>query len=298
VLLVFATLNATLGERFGLGASPGWYLYARAAQFADCTKFEPPPGTEVLCEDRPPSERPGTRYYLYDPEAPAPRHFGTFGNDDGLLRQWARRAIVAQPGDYLESVWDNLRAYWLPSLAPSVTYGHAWTIDQGLDPQLAWTNGLADSGFYRRPTPPGQTSSQAVGEGQLSKLLAFAEQGYQQQLTETYNPFTAHMRRAGLEFLRGWQRVVRFGGTVLSIATLLVLLGLVIGTPRSRAGVLLFGVGGLTLIIAPALTANFWARYTVPMAGPLTAAAAIAVVALWRELRTRRGPTSADAAAS
>ena len=89
------------------------------------------------------------------------------------------------------------------------------------------------------------------------------------------------MNRTGLRFLRGWQRIVRFGGTALSIATLLVLLGLFTGTRRSRIGVLLFGIGGLSLIVAPALTANFWGRYTVPMAGPLGAAAAIAIAGLW-----------------
>ncbi|MGH2966052.1 MAG: hypothetical protein ACRDMH_11825 [Solirubrobacterales bacterium] len=49
---------------------------------------------------------------------------------------------------------------------------------------------------------------------------------------------------------------------------------------------LLFGIGGLVLILAPALTANYYGRYTVPMAGPLMAAAAIAIVGLWR----RYGP--------
>ncbi len=72
MLLAFAAANAGFGERFGLGASPGWYLYARAAQFADCDRFTPPEGTEVLCETRPPSERLGTRYYLFDRTAPAP----------------------------------------------------------------------------------------------------------------------------------------------------------------------------------------------------------------------------------
>ena len=96
------------------------------------------------------------------------------------------------------------------------------------------------------------------------------------------------MRRPGLRFLRAWQRVVRFGATALSIATILTLLGLAFGTRRTRLGVLLFGVGGLTLLIAPSLTANFWARYTVPMAGPLVAAAAIAIVGIIRARPWRR----------
>jgi hypothetical protein len=278
ILLVFATANATLGERFGLGASPGSYLYARAAQFADCSKFTPPAGTEVLCESRPPSERQGTRYYSFDRLAPRQRNIGDFGNNDALLGRWAKRAILAQPGDYITNVWDNLRGYWLPDLRPqeSTLSTDPWVVEQGLDPQLAFTNGYADSGLYHplqaspvsRPLP-------------LTTVLPYIEVGYQRSLEAFYDPFTVHMHRGGLDFLRDWQRVVRFGGTALSIATILVLLGLVFGTRRSRVGVLLFGVGGLSLLIAPALTANYWGRYTVPMAGPLMAAAAITIVALW-----------------
>jgi hypothetical protein len=292
VLLLFATANAAFGERFGLGASPGWYLYARAAQFADCTQFTPPQGTAALCEDRPSSERPGTRYYSFDQTAPAPRNFGAFGNSDDRLGQWAKRAILAQPGDYLANVWDNLRGYWVPDLRPkdSTLTTDPWEVGQGLDPQLAFTNGLPDSGIFH-PSPrasaaPGQRSFPS----DLSFAVTYVENGYRRSLEGFYNPFAVHIHRAGLEFLRGWQRVARFGATALSIATILVLLGLAFGTRRSRVGVLLFGIGGLTLIVVPSLTANYWGRYTVPMAGPLMAAAAITIVGLWSS-RRRKGVT-------
>jgi Dolichyl-phosphate-mannose-protein mannosyltransferase len=259
ILLVFAMANATLGDRFGLGASPGWYLYARAAQFADCSRFTPPAGTDALCEGTPPGERPGSRYYVINPNAPGPRNFGPFGEHDGLLGRWARRAILAQPGDYLASVWQNARGYWVPSWRPDRP-------DSGgeLDPQLAFTNGLVDSGDYS----PSQ--------------VATIRLAFERSLETFYNDFTVHEYRPGLEFLRAWQRAVRFGATALSIATILVLVGLVIGTRRSRVAVLLFGIGGLALIVMPALTANYYGRYTVPLAGPLMAAAAIAIVELWR----------------
>jgi hypothetical protein len=38
------------------------------------------------------------------------------------------------------------------------------------------------------------------------------------------------------------------------------------------------------------LTGNYVGRYTVPMAGPLVAASAIALVALWRRWSERREP--------
>jgi Dolichyl-phosphate-mannose-protein mannosyltransferase len=265
ILLTFATANATFGERFGLGASPGWYLYARAAEFADCSSFTPPAGTMVLCEDRPAGERPGTRFYAIDPNSPANRFFGPFGDHDGLLGTWARRAILAQPGDYLWNVWDYARAYWFPDSRHSRP-------DSGgdLDPQLSFTNVLADSGDY----DPAQVRS--IEQLQVGGLEAY------------YNDFNSHEYRPGLEFLRGWQHITRFGATALSITTALTLLGLAIGTRRSRVSVLLFGVGGLSLIVAPAMTANYYGRYTVPMAGPLMAAAAITMVALLRWFRDAR----------
>jgi hypothetical protein len=290
VLLIFGLANANWGDRFGLGASPGWYLYSRAAQFADCSKFTPPDGTEALCQSEPPSDRPGTRFYLFSPFSPAQIHFGPLGSHDGQLRQWARRAILAQPGDFLTTFWENLRGYWIPSLAPkpSTLPGDPWVLENGLDPQQAFTNGF-DDGLYE-PSPATATHQPLP----VDVALPIVEETYTRSLENFYDDFSAHMRRPGLRFLRGWQQVVRFGATALFIATILTLLGLGIGTRRTRLGVLLFGVGGLTLIVAPALTANFWARYTVPMAGPLVAAAAIAVVGIvrahpWR--RAGRAPT-------
>jgi hypothetical protein len=63
--------------------------------------------------------------------------------------------------------------------------------------------------------------------------------------------------------------------------------------------VLVLGVGGLLLIVAPALTGNYTGRYTVPMAGPMLAGAAIAITAGVRQLRARqRGAEDPIASAS
>jgi hypothetical protein len=57
--------------------------------------------------------------------------------------------------------------------------------------------------------------------------------------------------------------------------------------------VLLFGVGGFTLILIPAMLSTYAGRYSLPMAAPMTAGAAITVYELFRGLATRgrrRGP--------
>jgi Dolichyl-phosphate-mannose-protein mannosyltransferase len=262
IVLTYAAANATFGERFDIRSSPGWFLYGRAAQFADCDEFNPPEGTEVLCEHRPASERPGGQWYWglgfrAGSTAPGPRHFGPFGEHDGLIGEWSRRAILAQPLDYLGSVWEHLHPYWSGSPPERPDSG------SGLDPGLAFADGYTELD------------------------LATIEPAVERSFEGFYNDFSVRKNQTGLEFLRDWQEVIRFDPIALSGATLLTLVGLVIGSRRSRVGVFLFGVGGLALIVAPALTGNYFGRYVVPMAGPLAAAVAITTVQVWRsEIRS------------
>ncbi len=248
VLLAFALGNAAWGPRLELAPSPGWYLYGRAAQFADCSHFTPPAGTRGLCQIRPQSSRPGSTSYLFDPKSPAVRLFGGIGKNDALVGSWARRAARAQPEDFASTAWTYLWAYYVPSsIRPQLGIQ--------LDPQLDFTY---DNAFF--------------AEAQHQRLETF------------YAPFEVHTRRDGLEVLHDLQNGIRFGGTALSITTLLTLLGLFIGTRRSRVGVLLFGVGGLSMILAPVLTGAYVGRYTVPLGGAMAAAAAVTLTELWRAM--------------
>jgi 4-amino-4-deoxy-L-arabinose transferase-like glycosyltransferase len=252
ILLGYATGNAIVGERFAIGPSSAWYLYGRAAQFADCNRFEPPPGTQVLCEQRPAADRPGASYYLFDPTAPAPSHFGSFGHNNGPLGGWAKRAIRAQPLDFAETAGKYLSWYYVPGWRPA---GKGSDIDPGLS--FTWDNPF------------------------LSATIDASLERY-------YDDFTPSSYAPGRKFLRASQRVTRFGGTLLSLTTILILIGLILGTRRSRVGVLLFGVGGLALLVAPALTGNYVGRYLVPLTGPMMAAAAVTITELWRR---RPGPS-------
>jgi hypothetical protein len=256
ILLAFATANARFGHGFEIAPSSGWYLYGQAAQFADCNRFTPPAGTAFLCEARPASQRPGYYYYLFDHRAPAPRHFGSIGTDDSLVGAWARRAVLAQFGDFVSNVWIYLRSYWIPgSLPPRLRPSSS-----GLDPQLDFTNSNLFEAVAWRPA-----------------------------MEKYFHRFALHTHRWALRFLHDWQRVFRFGATLLFVTTVLTLIGLVTGTRRSRAGVMLFGLGGLSLIAAPVLVGNYTGRFTVPMAAPLMAASAITILELWRAL-----PRAAD----
>jgi Dolichyl-phosphate-mannose-protein mannosyltransferase len=260
MLLVYAGANAQFAGRFAMTPSTSWYLYGRVAQFANCDRFTPPPGTDGLCQTIPPSQRPSAYDYMFvEQHSPALRLYGGFGRDGDLVGAWAERALRAQVGDFLKTGWAYLRSYYVPGSLPPRLKGST-----GLDPQLDFT--YVGNVFY-------------VAAG-LEALQDF------------FDRFTIHRVGWGLRIIRDWQVVIRFGATALFVTTLLTLLGLLIGTRRSRFGVLLFGVGGVALLAVPALTSTYSGRYTVPMAGPLAAAAAITITEIRRGVARRRARPS------
>jgi hypothetical protein len=113
VVLAYFQLNYMAQDYFGLVQGSGWGIYSRAAPFADCDQFEPPAGTERLCQHIPPEKRPPPDIYGWSPkESPAHRVFGwpPAGNDQVAAFGWA--AVRAQPGEYLEAVVSDVGRYF------------------------------------------------------------------------------------------------------------------------------------------------------------------------------------------
>ena len=254
LLLAYAVASDQVNRRFEIAPSSGWHLYARVAPFADCGRFDPPEGTEALCEPRPAAERPSLDYYLYDPGSPARREFGDLGDHDDRLGAFARAAILAQPGDYLSAAWDDLSAYFVPG-------SYELRSDQGahLEGQIDWSVGTTDY------------------PADVRREFALTEFGMQ----EFFDPFTVGIDPSGVELLNVEQRLIRFGATALVISTILIAVGLFVGSRRNRIAVLLFGGGGLAILLASSLSVYYVARYTVPIAGGMIAAAAIAAHSVW-----------------
>ena len=164
-----------------------------------------------------------------------------------------------QPKTYARIVWEDLRAYFVPSKrVPKLGNGG------DLDPQLDWTAG-ADPSYVR-----------AIEDG----MRAF------------FNDFSVNRAHGGLEFLHDYKGRVRFGAFALTLCTALTLLGLLIGDRRSRLTVFLLGVGGLALLTGPSLSGGYAGRYSVPLTGPLLAAAAVTLLSLWQLERRRRSEDS------
>src|SRR4051794_39614720 len=98
----------------GFSRASGWSSYSRIGQFADCSKFTPPPGTEKLCEKRPPSVRPSTDFYFWSGGSPARLAFGPPNTNDEQVGAFAHAALRAQPGDYFKAVGQDFARYVWP----------------------------------------------------------------------------------------------------------------------------------------------------------------------------------------
>lgn len=262
LMLAFAAANSVSHDDFGIGPTPGWHLYARVGPIADCPQFEPPAGTKVLCEGTPLHTREGLNFYLYDEESPAVEQFGAINTPTGLaaddkLGEFAKEVIIHEPRAYVESVWRDIKGYYLPN---------DWVGPTGsgtsLDGQLQWNQDW-DPGPDR-----------------------FTEAG----MEEFFDPFRIERNIGTLDTLTGYQRVFRMGAVVLTISTILILLGLLVGPRRSRLTVMVLGVGGLAMFILPTFGAIYAGRYTVPMAGLILAAAAVGAMSVWEWIsRAGRG---------
>lgn len=236
---------------FGLNQMSGWATYARAAQFADCARFDPPAGTERLCETKPPSERPGPDFYSWQPESPAQRLFGYPPAGNEQLAEFGRAAILAQPLDYAEAVVSDIGRYFVPTINQDRPYG-------GTD--------------YRY----------------LS--IDHREPPIEQDITErVFNPYYLDDDLeigSGAVWLGDLQAVLRVHPILLLQALVLAGVGAWFARGSVRAAiVLLAGSGLLTILIAAAIS-TYNARYVIPVDGPVIAAG---LLGLWVLVARRSG---------
>jgi len=95
----------------GMSRNGDYHLYGRVAPFADCTKFTPPPGTEMLCETTPRSERPITDAYIFSYwHSPAVRAFGSPFDAPGY-QALVGKNILLNPNFQSHAI-DSLQRYY------------------------------------------------------------------------------------------------------------------------------------------------------------------------------------------
>ena len=249
VLGVYAIGAALDGDNTGWTATSGWNAYGRSAPFADCDRFREPPGTESLCEKRPPDERPGSLFYLWYDGSPARAKYGHPPNGQETLGEFGRRAILAQPFDYVKTVAAELPRFLNPTWHKKTYSGGGWFL--------------------------------------MSRRGATSEQRVLFQLSRDYDHGRFSPGSSG-EVIGDWQRIQRGGGVVPGLMVLFALVGAFAARGVALRGLALFGLSGAALVVMPAATLSLLGRYTVPPTPVVAAAGALGAWALVERLRARR----------
>ncbi len=270
VLAYMGWFKAVNGQ-FAMTNSDGVILYMRTALFADCHKMKLDKRDELelalLCINTPPAERGRTaQAYLWWDDQNQLHVFGSgmkFTPEiNANASAFAKKAILAQPGDYLAAVGkDFFRAFgWGRPLFPDAkTY---------LQYQF---------GNYYTQRLPTWTSY----KGTTDKDAERYENG--PAATREVKPWS--------DIMIGYQKVVRLPGTVLGLLLLAGLYGVAVRWRRLGGPVLLPWLAAVGMILAPAATAEFDYRYLLPAVPVACLAAAISL----RHLRLpRRRPEPAS----
>jgi 4-amino-4-deoxy-L-arabinose transferase-like glycosyltransferase len=244
----------------GLSRNGVWNFYGRVAGFADCSEFTPPPGTRPLCERTPPSRRIGNELYVFDTQrSPAVRTFGipfhATPDKTEKVAAFARTAAIHQPLDYLRVVGRDMLRY--------------------VDPDHA-------SGPGRGSTYAGMVGPEILFNPLFAPEVERAARSY-------YGPDQSgyHVDSGLLDALKDYESKTRVQGPAIALLALLSLAGPLLARGRLRSAALLFSLAAWALAIAP--VASFWwsARTSIPVFGPLGAAAALGGWATWCALAPR-----------
>jgi hypothetical protein len=278
---------------FAMTDSTGVFLYSRVMTFADCSRMRLPADLLSLCTTVPPDKRPVAQAYIWTPASPlarfpAPR-FSPLPNR--LAKQFAIKAIEAQPLDYARVVFDDT---WRSFTWNRAAFPNAATYDEYL------------FGYHSLSISPGRSY------GGFPSTVAYYVRG--DPRTAVVNPFAAAIRL--------YQRYVWLPGTVYGLILLIPLASGLLGSavfPRrkNRSSVqtaarpfgsredglawLLPWACSVALIVVPAATAEFDYRYVLTATPFACLAAALAFgrdTAGGRWLaRRRRSATPASAGA-
>jgi hypothetical protein len=244
--------------RFALAGGDGIALWARTMTFADCKVIKPPPREAPLCPNG--SHQDAASEYIWATDSPINQMSGDHGKNE-LARAFARRAILAQPGDYVRAVaHDTMLAFsWPPAAHPK----------------------RVGSGFRFPADGP----------------WPFDGRPHARQAVRDFDPGARKVRvdRPVAGVLIGYQNIAHMPGPVLGALLLLALAGaaparwLRVRRPTLGAGLArrspMPGVLALYLLVAPVAVLDFGHRYVLPVVPLACLAAALAIADLRATLR-------------
>jgi hypothetical protein len=250
-VLAYAYWFERINGSFHLTSSTGAFLYSRVSAFARCPVIKPPGDERWLCISTPPSKRPDQTFYAWSTASPInlePPGGSEFDSRaDRLATDFALRAINAQPGAYLAAVWHSTA--------------------ENFELQLKDTPPWYSEKQYRFPAAtPESLRALARANRELPYYQdAYAFNGGRDPSTRIVRPFAG--------WIQAYQRFVVLPGPLLGLAVLAGLAGTV--WRRFRGPALLPWLTGAALIVTPAATSGYGARYLIASIPAFCIAAAI-----------------------
>ena len=215
VLAVYMGAHAIKEGDLAITRMGGWALYARTAQFADCSKFTPPSGTDRLCEGIPSEQRNGPEFYGWEASSPARKLFGEPPRGDAQLGDFGRTAIVSQPFAFGETVFNDIVRY----VAPGYNADRPW---QGAGPEAL--------------------------------DIARRAPGVEESLVATINRFYSDVSLKSSDLavaLNDYQQIFRFHGILMLQCLALGIAGVILCRGRDRMSILLLLGAAVLLVVTP-----------------------------------------------
>ncbi len=250
--------------KYAMTESSGTFLYSRVSTFAECAKIKPPVKLQGLCDPTPPYLRPVSGTYIWtsnetgrDKYKTTPLYRFTKTTDtsvrftpavNGPAGQFAKDAILAQPGDYLHVVLhDTLHTFgWNRQPDPGDTAGNgpAFRFVTGKELTSLIPPWAAPVGPYKDDLQSAEIyrARQDFGGPGLGNTVAVA-------------PW--------VRLLSVYQRYIYLRGSFLAVIVLIGAAG-VLARWRRWGGIgLLPWLVGAMLILLPPMTAGFSYRYVL-----------------------------------
>jgi len=262
IFVSYVVLQGALTGVWGVSKATGWALYTRVAPFADCTEFEPPEGTEFLCETKPSRSetagagRPGPGYYQFVGGPSIQRYgnpFETGLRGTSTLGEFAGAVLLNQPLAYAREIGRDMLRYVVP------TAGY----DRG------YSGAGADELDIARRVP-------SIEE--LTVIRA-EEVGFDADPIDVDD---------GVHALQDFQQMIRVDGLALVVLLVFAVAAVVIGRSTIRLVALFLGASAIVQAFVPVASISWGFRYGVVAIGPLAAAATLGIHAIAQRAATSR----------